>query len=76
MPIILARELEDAWLDPTYTDKSQILDLLSTNPGVNLEAYQISILVNTPRNDAPELITRGTEYQGLLSYPSLLLAME
>jgi putative SOS response-associated peptidase YedK len=56
MPVILARELEDAWLDMELTNAPQVLDLLSRNTGLQLDAYPVSRMVNRPSIDEKALI--------------------
>jgi putative SOS response-associated peptidase YedK len=56
MPVILAREDEDLWLDPTVTDRVAALACLQPYPSEQLEAYPVSDLVNSVRNDRLELI--------------------
>jgi putative SOS response-associated peptidase YedK len=58
MPVMLARELGDAWLDPALTQAQDVLDLLSRSTGLELDAYPVSRLVNTPSHDSPALIQR------------------
>jgi putative SOS response-associated peptidase YedK len=58
MPVIMARELEDAWLDPELTKAQDALDLLSRSTGLKLEAYPVSRMVNKPSNDSHALIQR------------------
>jgi putative SOS response-associated peptidase YedK len=58
MPVILARELEEAWLDPALTQAKDILALLSRSTGLKLEAYPVSRTVNRPNHDGPALIQR------------------
>jgi putative SOS response-associated peptidase YedK len=58
MPVILARELEDAWLDPELTQAQDILDLLSRSTGLELDAYPVSRMVNKPSVDSEALIQR------------------
>jgi putative SOS response-associated peptidase YedK len=58
MPVILARELEDVWLDPALTKAHDVLDVLSRSTGLELDAYPVSRLVNKPNNDGPALIER------------------
>jgi len=47
MPVILAREFEEAWLDPALTQAKDVLD-----------AYPMSRMVNRPNNDSPALMQR------------------
>jgi putative SOS response-associated peptidase YedK len=58
MPVILASELEDAWLDPQLTKAQDVLDVLSRSTGLELDAYPVSRMVNKPNNDSPALIQR------------------
>ena len=58
MPVILARELEDAWLDPELTKAQDVLDVLSRSTGLELDAYPVSRMVNKPSNDSDALIQR------------------
>jgi putative SOS response-associated peptidase YedK len=52
MPIILARELEDAWLDPQLSKAQDVLDVLSRSTGLELDAYPVSRMVNRPSIDS------------------------
>jgi putative SOS response-associated peptidase YedK len=58
MPVILARELEEAWLDPQLTQAQDVLDVLSPSTGLELDAYPVSRMVNRPSVDSPALIQR------------------
>jgi len=58
MPPILARELEDAWLDPQLTQAQEVLDVLSRSIGLELDAYPVSRMVNRPSVDSAALIQR------------------
>jgi hypothetical protein len=56
MPVILARELEGAWLDPALTKPPDVLDMLSRSTDLELDAYPVSRLVNRPSIDCEVLI--------------------
>jgi putative SOS response-associated peptidase YedK len=56
MPVILSREAEAIWLDPTIQDPAILLPLLTPYPAHEMEAYPVSRLVNSPRNDTPDCI--------------------
>jgi putative SOS response-associated peptidase YedK len=56
MPVILAPQEYDRWLDPALQDPAAILPLLRPYPAGDMEAYPVSTLVNSPKNDRPELI--------------------
>ena len=58
MPVILARELEDDWLDPALTQARDVLDVLSRSTGLELDAYPVSRMVNRPSMDSELLIQR------------------
>lgn len=59
MPVILARDLEEAWLDPALTQAQDVLDLLSRATGLELDAYPVSRMINKPSHDSPALIERA-----------------
>jgi putative SOS response-associated peptidase YedK len=54
----MVRELEDAWLDPEFTQVPDALDVLSRSTGLTPDAYPVSRLVNKPNNDSQALIQR------------------
>ena len=56
MPVVLARELEDDWLDPEVTSARDVLGMLERSAGVPLDAYPVSRMVNKPSVDGQELI--------------------
>jgi len=56
MPVILERELEDAWLDQEVTSAKEVLDILARSSGLPLDAYPVSRMVNKPSVDCQELI--------------------
>lgn len=55
MPVILDREDEDDWIDPTNTDPRGILPLATAYEG-EMEAHAVSRAVNNVRNNDPSLI--------------------
>lgn len=55
MPVILKREDESRWLDPE-TQPEALTGLLKPYPTDGMEAYPVSRLVNSPRNDSPQCI--------------------
>jgi putative SOS response-associated peptidase YedK len=55
MPVILPAGARDRWLDPT-ADEAELRRLLVPLPGQELEAYEVSTLVNSPRNDSPQCV--------------------
>ena len=56
MPVILPREAEALWLDPEEQDTAALSELLLPHDSDQMEVYEVSTLVNSPRNDSPELI--------------------
>ncbi|HSW96402.1 MAG TPA: SOS response-associated peptidase [Candidatus Saccharimonadales bacterium] len=56
MPVILRKEDEDEWLNPDNVEPEKLLKLLTPYPASEMEAYPISTLVNTPKNNFPEII--------------------
>ena len=56
MPVILPRETESIWLDPTISDPEVLKELLIPYPTDAIEAYAVSSLVNSPKNETPECI--------------------
>jgi putative SOS response-associated peptidase YedK len=59
MPVILPREDYAAWLDPAETNAKAVLPLLRPYPAADMLAYPVSRRVNSPANDAPDLIERA-----------------
>jgi putative SOS response-associated peptidase YedK len=55
MPVILKPELEAAWLDPRM-ELPRLNQMLKPYSAEWMEAYPVSRAVNSPFNDAPELI--------------------
>jgi len=56
MPMVLAQEDEQAWLDPQLMTPWQAMEILARSAGVPLDAYPVSRLVNKPSVDGKELI--------------------
>lgn len=57
MPVLLARDDEERWLDPRVGTE-EIRDLLRPAPDDELEAWPVSLAVNDARQDGPHLIER------------------
>ena len=57
MPVILRPEDEDRWLDPGPTDTAKLAPLLKPYLTEEMEAYDVSTRVNSPKNDDPVCIT-------------------
>ena len=58
MPVILPRESEGTWLDPDTDDAVVLAHILVSSPGEDMDAYEVSKMVNYARNDGPEVIAR------------------
>jgi putative SOS response-associated peptidase YedK len=56
MPVVLAPEAFERWLDPHPQGGQELLTLLKPCPDDWLEAFPVSSLVNKPDNDTPECI--------------------
>ena len=56
MPVILSPEAYTAWLAQGDQKPETIIGLLQPYPPEKMTAYPVSILVNSPNNDSPELI--------------------
>jgi putative SOS response-associated peptidase YedK len=57
MPAILNDEKAKRWLAPGPVTAEQIAELTAPHPADEMEATPISSLVNSPRNDVPEVLT-------------------
>lgn len=56
MPVILAPEDFDLWLDPKVQDAARLQPLLAPLAGDDLELVRVSKTVNSPANDLPDCI--------------------
>jgi putative SOS response-associated peptidase YedK len=56
MPVILDRKDEPEWLDPENDDTDKLKALLKPCPSDWLDAYEVSTLVNSPRNNSKEVL--------------------
>jgi putative SOS response-associated peptidase YedK len=55
-PLMIDRDHWTAWLDPAITDPAQVRELLAPAAPGRLEAYPVRTLVNSVRNNGPELV--------------------
>ena len=60
MPVILSRELEELWLDRSIDDPGALSSVLNPYPDEEMEAFEVSTLINSAANDGPEVIARIT----------------
>ena len=58
MPVILPREAEGLWLAPSRAEASARRALLVPHVAAHMEAYEVSALVNSPKNDTPNVMAR------------------
>lgn len=58
MPVILPKNQEEQWLDTSISDVESIKSLLKPLPAELMNVYEISSLINSPRNNNPELIAK------------------
>jgi putative SOS response-associated peptidase YedK len=56
MPVILPQKVESRWLDPEFKDTDKLKTLLQPYPSDKMEAYEVSSIVNSPKNDTPSCI--------------------
>jgi len=56
MPVILPESAWDTWLDPENNDVESLGQLLVPSSSEELERWPVSLLVNKPVNNSPELI--------------------
>jgi putative SOS response-associated peptidase YedK len=56
MPMVIARDAVDAWLDPGLTEPAEALQLLTVTDAQSLEVYAVSTEVNNVRNNNPSLV--------------------
>ncbi|UJF26437.1 SOS response-associated peptidase [Planococcus sp. 107-1] len=58
MPVVLTKEAEKIWLDPKVQDPEILGELLKPFNAEEMEAYEVSEAVNSPKNNGPELIKK------------------
>jgi len=58
MPAITPPDKFDLWLDPSVHEKEKLLPVLKPCPDDELELYEVSARVNSPKNDSAENIQR------------------
>ncbi|MDS8743061.1 SOS response-associated peptidase family protein, partial [Streptococcus pneumoniae] len=58
MPVILSKQAEKTWLDPNIQDPELLQKLIKPYEAAELEAYEVSAAVNSPRNTGQELIRK------------------
>ncbi len=56
MPVILKESDEAKWLDPEITRPEDVLPILKPYPSDDMEYFEVSTIVNSPKNDVAECI--------------------
>ncbi len=56
MPVILDAKDEARWMNPENSDIKALQDLLKSCPSERLKAYEVSTLVNSPKNNSEEAL--------------------
>ena len=56
MPVILPRESESFWLDKDVEDPLALTSVIAPYPDDEMDAFEVSTLVNNTRNKGPEVI--------------------
>jgi putative SOS response-associated peptidase YedK len=56
MPVILAPDAYDPWLDPAERSSKELAALLTPYPAAEMTANPVGATVNNPRNDSPDCI--------------------
>ncbi|MDV2686497.1 SOS response-associated peptidase [Alkalihalophilus lindianensis] len=61
MPVILGDADREVWLDPSIEDKEIVKDLIKPYSAQLMNAYEVSTIVNNPRNESEECIRSLSE---------------
>lgn len=56
MPVILAEQDIELWLDPEVQEPERVLPLVRPCPSEWLTAYEVSTAVNAPRHNSPDVL--------------------
>jgi putative SOS response-associated peptidase YedK len=56
MPVILARSDENAWIDREFQDKAMLKKFFKPCPSSWLNAVEVSSLVNSAKNNSPDIL--------------------
>ena len=56
MPVILAPQDYETWLDPAFQQVATLNTLLRPFPAEHMTAFPVSTVVNNPRHDAPQCL--------------------
>ena len=69
MPVVIDPDDWVAWLDPSPHDPDRLLALLEPRDDLALDAYAVLPLVNSVRNEGPDLLLPADSAQGRLITP-------
>jgi len=58
MPVIIDPAAAGLWIDPSVHEKEKLLPVLKPYPDDEIELYEVSARVNSPKNDSKENIQR------------------
>ena len=61
MPVIIAPEQYDAWLDPAARDAEKLMRFVQPYPANRMSAHRVGTRVSKPENDDPSLIEDAPE---------------
>lgn len=56
MPVIIPKDNEDLWLDPSVQEATVLRELLQPYPASEMKAYPVSKRVNSPGNNSPDCL--------------------
>ena len=56
MPVILDRNVIEDWLNPEIHERQELKEFMKPCPDEWLSAVEISSLVNSPKNNTPEVL--------------------
>jgi len=65
MPIIVAGADRERWLSPDRVSSDDVADILTPPPAEGFEVFQVSRLVNSPKNDTPECVAPAETQRSL-----------
>ena len=56
MPVILALEDEETWLNPDISEPERLMPFLKQYPAEKMEEWRVGDAARNPKNDYPEVI--------------------
>ena len=64
MPVILAKEREEEWLNPDLVDVKRISQMLKPYPSERMEEWRVGDEARNPKNDDPEVMKPSPSEEG------------